>query len=63
LQQGDLLCSGFGKCSIVLSQTSSRMKGGEIYFLSFFKNSFAYKLTKTSTTRYYLFNDRPLEVG
>lgn len=63
LQQGDLLCSGFGSCSIVLSSTSSRMKGGEIFFLSFYKNSFSYKLTKESTTRFYLFNTKTLEVG
>jgi hypothetical protein len=39
------------------------MQGGEIYFLSFYKESFSYKLLKTDTTRYYLFNDKPLEVG
>lgn len=39
------------------------MKGGEIYFLSFYKQSFAYKKTKDSMTRYYLFNDKELEVG
>lgn len=39
------------------------MKGGEIFFLSFYKNSFSYKLTKDSLTRYYLFNTKTLEVG
>ena len=39
------------------------MKGGEIFFLSFYKKSFSYKLTMESTTRYYLFNDKSLEVG
>lgn len=63
LQQGDLLCSGFGQCSIVLSSKASRMQGGEIYFLSFFRESFAYKLTKDSIERYYLFNDKVLDLG
>ena len=39
------------------------MQGGEIYFLSFFKESFAYKLTKDSIERYYLFNDKILDIG
>jgi hypothetical protein len=63
LQQGDLLCSGFGQCSIVLSSRGSRMQGGEIYFLSFFRESFAYKINKESTDRYYLFNDRVMDLG
>jgi len=39
------------------------MKGGEIYYLSFFKESFAYKTSASSTTKYYLFNDKTLDVG
>lgn len=39
------------------------MKAGEIFFLSFYKNSFSYKITKESLTRYYLFNAKNLEVG
>lgn len=63
LQQGDLLCSGFGQCTIVLSTKSSRMQGGEIYFLTFYRETFAYKLTKDSLTRYYLFNNKVLDLG
>jgi hypothetical protein len=40
------------------------MKGGEIYFLSFFRQSFAYKASKaTWEARYYLFNDKTLDYG
>lgn len=39
------------------------MKGGEIYFLSFYKESFAYKSTASSTTRFYLFNDKALDTA
>ena len=39
------------------------MQGGEIYFLSFFRESFAYKLTRDSLDRYYLFNDKVLSLG
>jgi hypothetical protein len=63
LSQGDLVCNGFGQCSILLSNAQSQMKGGEIYFLSFFEYSFSYKLTPNSNQRYYLFNNLTLEVG
>ena len=36
------------------------MKAGEIYYLSFYKNSFA---AKQSATRYYLFNNKILDPG
>ncbi|CDW88139.1 neurohypophysial n-terminal domain containing protein [Stylonychia lemnae] len=62
-QQGDLICSGAGSCSIILSQQANKMKGGEIYYLSFYKESFAYKTSASSTTKYYLFNDKTLEPG
>ncbi len=39
------------------------MQGGEIYFMTFYRQSFAYKLTKDSMTRYYLFNTKVLDVG
>ncbi len=39
------------------------MKGGEIYFLAFYKNSFAFKTSASSTTRFYLFNDKTLDTG
>jgi|LauGreDrversion4_2_1035121.scaffolds.fasta_scaffold21088_2 hypothetical protein len=39
------------------------MKGGEIYFLSFYLYSFSSKLTPNSNQRYYLFNNITLEVG
>lgn len=40
------------------------MQGGEIYFLSFFRQSFAYKASKAvSEARYYLFNDKVLSYG
>ena len=39
------------------------MKGGEIFFLSFYLYSFSYKLTPNTMSRYYLFNNLTLEVG
>ena len=38
------------------------MKGGEIYYLSFFPESFSSRTT-SPLTRYYWFNDKTLDVG
>jgi hypothetical protein len=52
-QQGDLICTQTGQCSIILSQDINRMKAGEVYFLTFYPFSF---MTKFQNTKYYLFN-------
>jgi len=59
-QQGDLICTQTGQCTITLSESANRMKAGEIYFLSFYKDSFA---AIDSSVLYYLFNDKTLPAG
>eukprot|EP00347_Sterkiella_histriomuscorum_P007679 403347989 len=54
-QQGDLICTQTGQCSIILSQDSNRMKAGEIFYLTFYSYSF---LTFFGSSRYYLFNTK-----
>ena len=41
LQQGDLICSETGECSIILTSLTTQIKAGEIYYLSFFPYSFS----------------------
>jgi hypothetical protein len=53
-QQGDLICTQTGQCSIILSQDINRMKAGEVYFLTFYSYSF---MTVFGGTKYYLFSD------
>lgn len=53
-QQGDLICTQTGQCSIILSQDINRMKAGEVYFLTFYPYSF---MTRFDNTKYYLFNE------
>jgi len=43
----------------VLSSASTKLKGGEIYYLSFFPYSFA---NKVSNQKYYLFNDKNIPI-
>jgi hypothetical protein len=53
---GDLCCT-MGSCTVTLS--TDRMNQGEIFYLSFFKESF-YTMDTFSSTRYWLFNDAAL---
>ena len=55
LEQGDLLCSQTGACMITLTEKVNRMKAGEIFFLTFYKESF---MTEAFFNKYYLFNDK-----
>ena len=60
LEQGDLLCSQTGACMITLTEKVNRMKAGEIFFISFYKETF---MTEFNFVKYYLFNDKVYEAG
>ena len=52
LEQGDLICSETGECSIVLTSITTQIKAGEIYYLSFFPYSFS---NIVAGSKYFLF--------
>lgn len=60
LQQGNIDCTNLGVCNVTLSTaTSTAMAPGEIYFMGFFRNSWASDIANN----YYLFGNSTISSG